>query len=175
MPIPEFYFCPTGLAIDSGDVVKFDFVTGHHTVSGYHPGFGYKARVPDGVPPFSSPVMPTGGYWLYRFEEAGVYDYFCGPHEIFGHVGRIVVGAPNGFEPIPDPCAGGPPEAGEGHSLRIPGFTANTVLRDAALDPDHIVDEGRVPWDDIAQESKRPYLQPVGWPPCDSSTEEDST
>ncbi|MCU4801813.1 plastocyanin/azurin family copper-binding protein [Halobacteria archaeon HArc-gm2] len=31
-------------------------------------------------------------FWLYRFDETGVYDMLCAPHEIFGMVGRVVVG-----------------------------------------------------------------------------------
>lgn len=113
--IPEFFFEPTGLYVELGDTVKWNFVTGHHTVTAYHPGFGYQQRVPDGVPPFSAPAIPQGGYWLYTFETEGVYDYHCAPHEIFGHVGRIVCGSPEGFEPLPDLCAGGPPsEEGAG-------------------------------------------------------------
>lgn len=112
-PLPEFFFDPVGLRVEPGDTVKWNFVTGHHTVSAYHPGFGFRRRVPDCVPPYSSPVMPQGGYWLYTFERPGVYDYHCGPHELFGHVGRIVCGSAAGFEPLPDLCAGGSPGEGE--------------------------------------------------------------
>ena len=106
-PIPEFFFQPTGLSIEPGDTVQFSAVTPHHTVTAYHPAFGYAQRVPDGAPPFSSPVLTAGGYWLYTFEEEGVYDFHCAPHEVYGHVGRIVVGEDtSGFEPVPDPCGG---------------------------------------------------------------------
>jgi plastocyanin len=106
-PIPEFIFQPTGLAIEPGDTVQFSAVTPHHTVTAYHPAFGYQRRVPEDVPPFSSPALTAEGYWLYTFDAEGVYDYHCAPHEVYGHAGRIVVGEDVGdFEPLPDPCAG---------------------------------------------------------------------
>lgn len=149
--IPEFYFEPTGLAIEPGDTVRFDLTTPHHSVTAYHPALGLAQRVPDGVPPFSSPVLAGGAYWLYTFEEEGVYDFHCGPHEAFGHVGRIVAGSASG--PGATPVADG--EEGE---LRGPIFTAATVLDDPALDPDCVLERGRVSWDEIAQESKAPQL-----------------
>lgn len=173
--IPEFFFEPTGLAIDAGDTVRFDFVTGHHTVTAFHPGFGQLSRVPEGVPPFSSPVLPAGGYWLYTFETPGVYDLHCGPHEVFGHVIRLVVGGcTTDFEPLPDPCAGGETEGdatetddeGPAESLRPPQLTAYTVLRDPALDPETVVETGSVSWDDLDDESKRLFVEVSGFPPC---------
>lgn len=91
-PLPEFYFEPTGLHVSQGDVVRFNLVTPDHTVTAYHPGLGRQRRVPEGVPPFSSPVLAGETFWLYRFDETGVYDMLCAPHEIFGMVGRVVVG-----------------------------------------------------------------------------------
>jgi plastocyanin len=188
-PIPEFFFQPTGLYVEPGDTVKWNFVTGHHTVSAYHPGFGFRRRVPEGVPPYSSPVMPQGGYWLYTFEEPGVYDYHCAPHEAYGHVGRIVVGSAEGFEPLPDLCAAPPSgggesgsgdgegdgEAGDGDDgdggeaeLRLPFLTAYTVLRDESLTPECIVREGAQPWEKIEPEDKRLFVSVEGFPPCGS-------
>ncbi len=196
--IPEFFFEPTGLAIEPGDTVKFDYVTPHHTVTAYHPAFGYRPRVPEGTPPFSAPVLPAGGYWLYTFEHEGVYDYHCGPHEAFGHAGRIVAGSAKGFEPLPDLCAeqggGGTSEAetpmegggetetpagetetpgdgggegGEGgEEARLPFLTAHTVLSDPAMDPENIMEQGSVSWDDLDPKSKQLFVSIEGFPPC---------
>lgn len=155
--IPEFYFEPTGLYVDPGDTVRFTFVTPHHTVTAYHPTFGQVRRVPKGVAGFSSPVLGGGAYWLYTFDEEGVYDYHCGPHEIFGHAGRIVAGSATG--PGARPVAGAEDaNGGNGESgaegPRPPLMTAATVLDDPALDPDCIVSRGRVGWDDVDPESK---------------------
>ncbi|UPW01511.1 hypothetical protein M0R88_05245 [Halorussus gelatinilyticus] len=192
-PIPEFVFEPTGLYVEPGDTVRFSYESPHHTVTAYHPAFGYLQRVPDEVPPFSAPALPQDGYWLYTFDRSGVYDLHCAPHEIFGHAMRIVVGSPSGpaADPLPDLCAGGEtttgtavttvPEGeaeggqtatetgGEGGGepeLEPPRLTAYTVLSDPALDPDAIVDENRVSWDDLAPESKQLFVQIQGFPPC---------
>jgi plastocyanin len=195
-PIPEFYFEPAGLAIEPGDTVKFTMTTPHHNVVAYHPGFGYVQRVPDGVPPFSGPLLPAGGYWLYTFEEEGVYEMNCAPHEVFGMVMRLVVGDVAGpaADPLPDLCAQPPaegndaagdegeqdgddgdgtdesetePDAGGEEELRLPPFTAYTVLTDPALDPETIAEQGSVSWDDLSEDSKQLFLQVSGFPPCE--------
>jgi plastocyanin len=199
-PIPEFVFEPAGVYLESGQTVRFSYESPHHTVTAYHPEFGYRQRVPDEVPPFSSPALPQGGYWLYTFDRPGVYDIHCAPHEIFGHAMRIVVGSPSGpgNDPLPDLCAGqeggqatatetavttvpegggedgsdggggqegGGQEGGE-EELSLPRVGAYNVLSDPALDPDNIVDERRVSWDDLAPESKQLFVRIQGFPPC---------
>ena len=111
--IPEFFFEPTGLYVEPGDTVQFRLVSPHHSVTAYHPALGIQQRVPDDVPPFSSPVLPVNAYWLYTFEQPGVYDMHCGPHEIFGHVIRIVAGEATGpgSEPVPEPEPMAEPDA----------------------------------------------------------------
>ncbi|SDK37286.1 hypothetical protein [Natronorubrum texcoconense] len=241
--IPEFFFEPTGLYVEPGDTVQFRLVTPHHTVTAYHPAQGQLPRVPDDVPPFSSPVLPVNAYWLYTFEQPGVYDMHCGPHEIFGHVMRIVAGEATGpgAEPVPEPEAmaepngddgemadengphqhgdghedgphdhgngphqhgddhgdgphehgngphqhgdghgngsngdgtepgeddaepdddAGPPDdaEGEGPELRPPVGAALTVLGDSALDPERIVEEETVSWEEIDDANKELVL-----------------
>lgn len=184
-PIPEFVFEPTGLYVESGDTVRFNYESPHHTVTAYHPAFGYVPRVPEGVPPFSAPPLPAGGYWLYTFDQKGVYDLHCAPHEIFGHAMRIVVGSPSGpaADPLPDLCAAGRTtaedggrtetteaetagEAGGEPELELPRLGAYSVLSDPALDPDAIVDERRVRWGDLDPASKQLFVSIEGFPPC---------
>ncbi|NHN60509.1 MULTISPECIES: plastocyanin [Halorussus] len=200
-PIPEFVFEPTGLYVEPGDTVRFSYESPHHTVTAYHPAFGYVQRVPDDVPPFSAPALPQGGYWLYTFDQSGVYELHCAPHEIFGHAMRVVVGSPSGpaADPLPDLCAGrgtatemgeqtatetataeaattmpagGEAGGGEGGQEggppepEPPRLGAYAVLTDPALDPEAIVEERRVSWDDLAPESKQLFVQIRGFPPC---------
>ena len=143
-PIPEFFFQPTGLLIQPGDTVTFVANTPHHTATAYHPQHVKTQRVPEGVEPFSSPIVPIHGTWDYTFTEPGVYDLWCGPHEQYGMAMRIVVGEATGpgMEPITD---FGP----EGVFA-----TAGTVLSDPALDPLNIVSAGQVMWEELAPESK---------------------
>lgn len=156
-PIPEFYFEPTGLAIDVGDTVRFDLATPHHNVNAYHPAFGYTQRVPDSVPAYSSPILSVDEYWLYTFETEGVHNIMCAPHELFGMVGSIVVGSPAG--PAANPVGEAPAPTEES---RPPEFTAGLVLSDPALEPENIVDAGSVSWDDLDPASKELRLAPIG-------------
>ena len=104
-PNPEFYFDPVGLYVEPGDTVRFSAVSPFHNVMAYHPGFAQTRRVPEDVPPISSPIFAEGGYWLYTFDDPGVYDLYCGPHEFLGMVVRVVVGEPSGpgADPVPEP------------------------------------------------------------------------
>jgi plastocyanin len=155
-PIPEFVFEPTGLFIQPGDTVKFNFDTYDHTVTAYHAAHGFAPRIPEAVEPFSSPVVPLGGYWLYTFEKEGVYDVFCSPHQIFGMVMRIVVGSPTG--PGASPVVVGPPSQEPPFQ---PSQTAGLVLSDLALEPQNIISAGSVSWNEISTENKR-IIQPGG-------------
>lgn len=53
----DFFYQPTGLHIEPGDVIQFVFETPDHTVTSYHPAFGMQRRMPTGVHPISSPVL----------------------------------------------------------------------------------------------------------------------
>jgi plastocyanin len=155
-PIPEFYFEPTGLFVEPGDTVRFDLVTPHHNVNAYHPAFGYTQRVPEEAPPYSSPVLGPGEYWLYTFETEGVHNVMCAPHELFGMVGTVVVGSASG------PAAAAVGEApAPMEQARPPEFTAGLVLSDPALRPENVVDAGSVSWSDLAPESKALRLRPI--------------
>ncbi|MFC7134812.1 MULTISPECIES: cupredoxin domain-containing protein [Salinibaculum] len=156
VPIPEFYFEPTGLAIEPGDTVRFNLASPHHNVNAYHPAFGYTQRVPTDAPPYSSPILGVGEYWLYTFETEGVHNIMCAPHELFGMVGSIVVGSPTG--PAANPVGEAPAPS---EQSRPPEFTAGLVLSDPAMTPENIADQGSVSWTDLAPESKRPLLTPV--------------
>ncbi len=88
--LPEFYFEPGRLWRRPGDAVRWEAYSPHHTVTAYHRQHGKAHRVPDGVGPFSSPVVPIGEAWEMTFHIPGVYDYWCAPHEQYGMVGRLV-------------------------------------------------------------------------------------
>lgn len=92
--LPEFFFNPVGLWVRPGDTVRWAAFSPHHTVTAYHRQHGKVHRVPEGVGPFSSPVVPLGQSWEMTFTIPGVYDYWCAPHEQYGMVGRLVVDYP---------------------------------------------------------------------------------
>jgi hypothetical protein len=45
--------------------------------------------------------VSPGSHFEVTLRVPGVYDYFCGPHEAAGMVGRIVVGRPDGPGTLP--------------------------------------------------------------------------
>lgn len=137
-----FHFAPTGLKIDEGDIVRFNFDTPEHTVTAYHEGQGRQQRIPDDEPPFSSPVINVGGFWLYEFDSPGTYDLFCAPHELLGMVMRVVVGDPSdpnydgSFGPAGQPPMPRPPVSrGELTMLGVPTWPFPTAAEVLGTDP----------------------------------------
>ena len=53
----DFFYEPTGLHVEPGDVVRWTFTTPDHNVVGMHPAFGMRRRVPLGVDAYSSPLL----------------------------------------------------------------------------------------------------------------------
>jgi len=174
---PLFHFEPTGLAVDPGDVVQFTAVQPDHSVTAYHPGQGFQRRVPEGVPPFSSPVLNAGGAWLYRFDTEGVYDVYCSSHHLLGMVMRLVVGdvettpayvgtfegqpatddQPLLFAPFSQAFLEGELNAvsDANDDCEWPWVTPVEVLDAPALDPENIQDEETVPFEDVLADIDR--------------------
>lgn len=179
---PVFHFEPSGLSVDPGDIVQFTYTAPDHTITAYHPAHGFQRRVPEGVPPFSSPVISAGGAWLYRFETEGLYDMYCGPHHILGMALRIVVGD---LEEVPDyentfQGSQGPPPllapfSKEALEHELEAFTAfvdadaqdsewvwltpKEVLDTPALDPANIqCGDGMVSFEEVLQDIDRADL-----------------
>jgi len=141
-PVPVFYFEPVGLLIQPGDTVDFVAVSPHHTATAYHAQHVKSHRVPDGVEPFSSPIVPVGQTWSYTFTVPGTYDIWCGPHEHYGMVMRIVVGA-----------AGGPAEEPADDFSPVGTYAlAGLVLNLPELASARIVELGSVPWSDVHEQ-----------------------
>ncbi|SFR60120.1 Copper binding protein, plastocyanin/azurin family [Halogeometricum limi] len=153
-----FHFEPAGLHVAPGDVVLYSAETPDHAVASYHERHGRQNRVPDGVGPFSSPLVPVGGYWLYRFDTPGVYDVYCPPHEPFGMVQRVVVSDGDVPEPSVE-MTGRPPEDHNQLAAILGGLDPNVpssaaALETAALSPAAIVERGAVPWADVVADHR---------------------
>lgn len=141
-PVPVFYFQPVGLLIQPGDTVDFVASSPHHTATAYHAQHVKSHRVPDGVEPFSSPIVPVGQTWSYTFTIPGTYDIWCGPHEHYGMVMRIVVGAPGG--PAEEPADDFSPVG----TYALAGLVFNLPELASA----RIVELGSVPWSDVHEQ-----------------------
>jgi len=165
-----FHFDPTGLQIDTADIVQFTFTSPNHTVTAYHPGHGFQRRVPEGVPAFSSPLVQKDGAWLYQFMHEGVYDLYCGVHSVLGMVMRIVVGdlAEEDIPEYVDTFEAEPPlfapvseqfleheldaTSEENEDVDWTWLTAPQVLGTDALDPMAIRDAGTVSFEIVTDE-----------------------
>ncbi|ELY77485.1 blue copper domain-containing protein [Natrinema gari JCM 14663] len=172
---PFFHFEPSGIHVDPGDVVQFTATAPDHTITAYHPAQGFQRRVPDGVPPFSSPVLNVGGAWLYAFPKPGIYDVYCASHHVFGMSMRLVVGdlpaesVPDyeeTFEGSDDPPLLPPfSPAFLEHELNTisatnedcdwPWLTPQEVLDAPALDPMRIQKRGTVSFGDVLADIDR--------------------
>lgn len=174
---PLFHFEPTGLRVEPGDVVQFTAVQPDHSVTAYHPGQGFQRRVPEGVPPFSSPVLSAGSAWLYRFDAEGVYDVYCSSHHLLGMVMRLVVGDPETTPAYVGTFEGQPAtddqpplfapfstefleqelnalsDANDG--CEWPWLTPVEVLEAPALDPEAVREAGAVPFEAVLADIER--------------------
>lgn len=146
----EFYFDPVGLQVTPDTLVQFRIDSGEHTVTAFHEKFSVpqreiRTRVPDDVPGFTSPPILDGESWIYQFPSGGVYDVLCLPHLFFGMVMRVVV-FDSDEDDIEDDAFAAPTDG------ELPP-NANAVLTADELDPENIVDEGTVAWEDLTLEA----------------------
>ncbi|MFB6161325.1 MAG: hypothetical protein ABEJ61_09150 [Haloferacaceae archaeon] len=161
-----FHFDPAGLHVLPGDVVLWDAESPDHAVAAYHERHGRQNRVPDGVGPIASPLIPAEGYWLYQFGAEGVYDLVCPTHQLFGMVMRVVVyDDEDGGEvpsvtdyPVESPELR-PPAARNAMSMVLGGLDPNlpsskAALETDALEPRNVVENGPIGWDEVVADHR---------------------
>lgn len=84
------------LWVPPGTPVTWVAASPGHSTTAYAPGNDKPRRIPQGASAWDSGVLSQQGATFRRtFDTAGVYDYYCVPHEAVGMVGRLVVGSPN--------------------------------------------------------------------------------
>jgi plastocyanin len=167
---PFLYFDPTGLQIQSGDIVRFSVMSPDHSITAFHPGIGPRRRVPEGAEPFSSPILGPESAWLYRFEQEGVYDVYCGPHLILGMVMRLVVGdiAESDLPEYATSVEGLPTQeqfnqglnraSEQNENCEWPFILPAEVLGTDALSAMNIQDAGEVPFSAVAEELEYEFV-----------------
>jgi plastocyanin len=95
-------FDPVGLLVEPGQTVRWICDANVHTVSAYHPdNDNHSLRIPETAEPWTSDYLQPGQQFAVTLTVAGVYDYYCAPHEMAGMVGRIIVGKPSGPGTLP--------------------------------------------------------------------------
>jgi plastocyanin len=95
------WFDPVGVLIEPGQTVRWvNRNPGNsHTTTAYNPeNFGKPLRMPKAAKSWNSDFLLPDESFSVTFGVAGVYDFYCIPHEHAGMVGRIIVGSPEGSE-----------------------------------------------------------------------------
>ncbi len=89
----NFVFSPDTVFIEVGETVRWTVTQGQHTVTGDPAQAQAPAsvRLPPGAATFDSGFLDEGETFEHTFQVAGVYKYFCIPHELQGMVGWVVV------------------------------------------------------------------------------------
>ena len=111
----QVWFDPIGVRVRPGQTIRWinRDPSNSHTATAYHPAnSGRSRRIPDGAHPWNSDYLLPNQSFSVTLVQEGVYDYYCGPHEPSGMVGRIVVGDPARDDWMDRPAGGqGLPEA----------------------------------------------------------------
>ena len=89
--VANFSFTPSTLNIQSGDTVKWVWVSGTHTTT--------SISVPSGATTWDNPISATSTSFEIQLIFAGTYDYHCSMHPTI-MTGTITVTAGTGFSDI---------------------------------------------------------------------------
>ncbi|PSP55916.1 plasmid stabilization protein [Halobacteriales archaeon QS_1_67_19] len=99
----QYVNTPAIVWLESGATVTWNIKEGNHSVTAYHPEYDKQRRIPEDAEPFDSGVLSAGETFEHTFETAGVYNYYCRPHEGLGMVGVVLVEEPRGGPGTTDP------------------------------------------------------------------------
>lgn len=89
------HFEPHVIHLKKGGIVTWNNESGSHSATAYHPDNDKPLRIPEDATAWDSGVLSeSGATFEHTFKVAGVYDYFCTPHETTGMLGSIIVGDP---------------------------------------------------------------------------------
>jgi plastocyanin len=92
------HFAPHMAWVEVGGTVTWHVESGTHDTVAYHADNDKPGRIPEDATPWASDLLAQGESFEHTFEEPGVYDYFCTPHESVGMVGTVIVGEPDAHE-----------------------------------------------------------------------------
>ncbi|MFC7142312.1 plastocyanin/azurin family copper-binding protein [Halosimplex aquaticum] len=84
-----FAFLPTKIWVDPGTTIQWEFVTPSHNVK---PNSQPEGGSLEGTEGGTFATVPEGETYSATLDTAGMYTYFCGPHEGQGMKGAIAVG-----------------------------------------------------------------------------------
>jgi plastocyanin len=126
------WFDPVGVHVPAGTTLRWTNrdAGNSHTVTAYHPTlFDRPLRIPEGAEPWDSGYLLPEESFSVTLTVAGVYDYYCQPHEHAGMVGRIVVGDTVGEPATADGEAAPLPEAALANLPPVADILARGTVR----------------------------------------------
>ncbi|MDZ7700704.1 MAG: plastocyanin/azurin family copper-binding protein [Halobacteriales archaeon] len=90
------HFEPHVTWVNPGGTVTFVNESGTHSATAYHPDNDKPLLMPEDASPFDSGLLTEeGAEFIHTFETAGVYHFYCAPHESLGMLGSVIVGEPD--------------------------------------------------------------------------------
>lgn len=103
------HFEPHVVWVEQGGTVTWHNESGAHSATAYAPANDNPQLIPDGAAAWDSGMLSEqGATFEHTFETAGVYHYYCIPHETMGMIGSVIVGKP---EAHGQPALEEPPES----------------------------------------------------------------
>jgi plastocyanin len=84
--VGNYYFNPSSLNVEVGDIVKWVWVAGTHTTT--------SSTIPAGAASWDKPITAANQTYSYAVAVAGVYNYVCTPHVGMGMVGSFTATNP---------------------------------------------------------------------------------
>lgn len=89
------HFEPHVAWVERGGTVTWELGSGAHTTTAYAGTDDRPRRIPEDASEWDSDTLSEpGATFEQTFETAGVYDYYCRPHESSGMLGTVIVGDP---------------------------------------------------------------------------------
>ena len=84
--VGNYYFNPSSLNVEVGDIVKWVWVQGSHTTT--------SSSIPGGAASWDEPITSGNPTFSYTVTVVGVYNYVCTPHAGMGQTGSFTATAP---------------------------------------------------------------------------------
>jgi plastocyanin len=83
--VGNFYFSPSSLNVNVGDIIRWEWVEGSHTTT--------SGIIPAGADDWDEIINTSNQDFEYDVDFAGVYNYVCTPHAGMGQVGTLTAAA----------------------------------------------------------------------------------
>jgi plastocyanin len=94
--VSDFSFTPQNEFAETGDTIKWVWVSGFHTTT--------SSTIPAGATSWDALIDPSHTSYIYVVQIQGTYNYVCTPHAGMGMTGTIIVTPKTGIKEISGPA-----------------------------------------------------------------------